>query len=116
MSGGGRAFPIFVLATSAAVMAAVLLAQYWGGLAPVRAVPDRALAVGRRDRDVVCRGDGRQPASVAVGGVVAGGGVRGRQRLLPATMSGSSSIGLPGPSACTAAAGRPRPSTRCERS
>lgn len=34
MSGGGRAFPIFVLVTSAAVMAAVLLAQYWGGLAP----------------------------------------------------------------------------------
>src|SRR5580658_1203492 len=34
MSGGGRVFPIFVLVTSAAVMAAVLLAQYWGGLAP----------------------------------------------------------------------------------
>lgn len=34
MSGGGRAFPIFVLVTSALVMAVVLLSQYWGGLAP----------------------------------------------------------------------------------
>jgi disulfide bond formation protein DsbB len=34
MKGGGRTFPVFVLATSAAVMAAVLLSQYWGGLAP----------------------------------------------------------------------------------
>jgi disulfide bond formation protein DsbB len=34
MRGGGRAFPIFVLVTSAAVIAAVLLSQYWGGLAP----------------------------------------------------------------------------------
>ena len=32
--GGGRALPLFVLVTSAIVMATVLLAQYWGGLAP----------------------------------------------------------------------------------
>jgi disulfide bond formation protein DsbB len=31
---GGRAFPIFVLATSIIVMSAVLASQYWGGLAP----------------------------------------------------------------------------------
>jgi disulfide bond formation protein DsbB len=30
----GRTFPLFVLVTSAIVMAVVLLAQYWGGLAP----------------------------------------------------------------------------------
>ncbi|HEY3910794.1 MAG TPA: disulfide bond formation protein B [Stellaceae bacterium] len=34
MRAGGRAFPIFVLAASAAVLGAVLVAQYWGGLAP----------------------------------------------------------------------------------
>lgn len=34
MGGGERAFPIFVLATSAIVMGTVLLAQYWGGLMP----------------------------------------------------------------------------------
>ena len=34
MIESGRIFPIFVLVTSAVVMAAVLLAQYWGGLAP----------------------------------------------------------------------------------
>src|ERR1700756_1188856 len=34
MSGGGRVFPLFVLSTSAIVMATVLLSQYWGGLAP----------------------------------------------------------------------------------
>lgn len=34
MNGGARGFPIFVLATSAIVMATVLLAQYWGGLMP----------------------------------------------------------------------------------
>lgn len=34
MTGGARTFPIFVLAASAAVMAAVLLSQYWGGLIP----------------------------------------------------------------------------------
>ena len=31
---GARSFPIFVLVTSAIVMATVLLSQYWGGLAP----------------------------------------------------------------------------------
>jgi disulfide bond formation protein DsbB len=30
----GRAFPIFVLMTSAIVIATVLVAQYWGGLGP----------------------------------------------------------------------------------
>ena len=34
MSNGGRVFPIFVLVTSVIVMATVLMAQYWGGLAP----------------------------------------------------------------------------------
>jgi disulfide bond formation protein DsbB len=34
MTDGGRAFPIFVLVVSAAVILAVLLAQYWGRLAP----------------------------------------------------------------------------------
>ncbi len=34
MRNGGRALPLFVLVTSAIVMATVLLAQYWGGLAP----------------------------------------------------------------------------------
>jgi disulfide bond formation protein DsbB len=34
MTGGGRTFPIFVLAASAIVMATVLLSQYWGGLVP----------------------------------------------------------------------------------
>lgn len=34
MRDGGRGFPIFVLVTSAIVMVTVLLAQYWGGLAP----------------------------------------------------------------------------------
>jgi disulfide bond formation protein DsbB len=34
MTGDGRMFPIFVLVTSATVMATVLLSQYWGGLAP----------------------------------------------------------------------------------
>ena len=32
--GSARSFPIFVLVTSAIVMATVLLSQYWGGLAP----------------------------------------------------------------------------------
>jgi disulfide bond formation protein DsbB len=34
MTDSARAFPIFVLVTSAVVLATVLLAQYWGGLAP----------------------------------------------------------------------------------
>ena len=34
MTDWGRIFPIFVLVTSAIVMATVLLSQYWGGLAP----------------------------------------------------------------------------------
>ncbi|MGH7046072.1 MAG: disulfide bond formation protein B [Stellaceae bacterium] len=34
MKAGGRAFAIFVLLVSAAVLGAVLLSQYWGGLAP----------------------------------------------------------------------------------
>lgn len=34
MKGSGRTLPLFVLVTSAIVMATVLLAQYWGGLAP----------------------------------------------------------------------------------
>jgi disulfide bond formation protein DsbB len=34
MTDGGRVFPIFVLVASAAVMATVLLSQYWGGLEP----------------------------------------------------------------------------------
>jgi disulfide bond formation protein DsbB len=34
MRAGGRAFPIFVLLVSAAVLGAVLLSQYWGGLLP----------------------------------------------------------------------------------
>jgi len=33
MRGSGRTLPLFVLVTSAIVMATVLLAQYWGGLA-----------------------------------------------------------------------------------
>ncbi len=34
MTDGGRAFPVFVLISSATVMLAVLLSQYWGRLAP----------------------------------------------------------------------------------
>src|SRR5271154_5043325 len=34
MRSPARAFPIFVLAASAAVLGAVLVSQYWGGLAP----------------------------------------------------------------------------------
>jgi disulfide bond formation protein DsbB len=34
MSAGGRVFPIFVLLASAAVLGAVLVSQYWGGLMP----------------------------------------------------------------------------------
>ena len=34
MRGEWRRFPVFVLVTSAVVMTVVLLAQYWGGLAP----------------------------------------------------------------------------------
>ncbi|MGH7029902.1 MAG: disulfide bond formation protein B, partial [Stellaceae bacterium] len=34
MRAAGRAFPIFVMVVGAAVLGAVLLAQYWGGLAP----------------------------------------------------------------------------------
>jgi disulfide bond formation protein DsbB len=34
MTEGGRTFAVFVLVASAAVMAVVLLSQYWGGLAP----------------------------------------------------------------------------------
>ncbi len=34
MRDGGRTLPLFVLVTSAIVMATVLLAQYWRGLAP----------------------------------------------------------------------------------
>jgi len=34
MTDGGRTFAVFVLVASAAVMAVVLLSQYWGGLAP----------------------------------------------------------------------------------
>jgi disulfide bond formation protein DsbB len=34
MRGPSRAFPVFVLAASAAVLGAALFSQYWGGLAP----------------------------------------------------------------------------------
>ncbi|HTV45928.1 MAG TPA: disulfide bond formation protein B [Stellaceae bacterium] len=106
MRAGGRAFAIFVLLASAAVLGAALLSQYWGGLAPCE----------------LCLKE-RWPWAVAIviAFVVA---MTGTRRALPwvawllaLVFAASSALAFyhvgveqhwfAGPSACTAAAGTP---------
>ncbi len=106
MSSPARAFPIFVLAASAAVLGAVLVSQYWGGLAPCE----------------LCLKE-RWPWTAAIAiSVVAT--VTGSRRVLPRVASllvvvfaigsalafyhvGVEKHWFAGPSACTASAGAP---------
>ncbi|HXC89865.1 MAG TPA: disulfide bond formation protein B [Stellaceae bacterium] len=106
MRGGGRAFPIFVLATSAIVLATVLAAQYWGGLAPCelclseRWPWDVAVVVA-----FVAAMVGNRPAvpwvALLLAAVFAVGSVLAFYHV------GVEQHWFAGPSACTAAAGAP---------
>ncbi len=106
MRANGRAFPIFVLVTCAIVIATVLLAQYWGGLAPCE----------------LCLTE-RWPWDVAIviSFVAAMVGSRGAVSWVALTLAGVFVVGVAlafyhvgveqhwfaGPSACTASAGTP---------
>jgi disulfide bond formation protein DsbB len=106
MTDGGRAFPIFVLAASAAVMTTVLLSQYWGGLAPCelclteRWPWDVAIVIA-----FVAAMVGSRPAlpwvALLLAAVFAVGSVLAFYHV------GVEQHWFAGPSACTAAAGTP---------
>jgi disulfide bond formation protein DsbB len=106
MTDGGRTFPVFVLVTSAAVMAAVLLSQYWGGLTPCelclseRWPWDVAIVIA-----FVAAMVGSRPAlpwvALLLAAVFAAGSALGFYHL------GVEQHWVAGPSACTSAAGTP---------
>jgi len=106
MTGGARALPIFVLVASAAVMATVLLSQYWGGLAPCelclteRWPWDVAIVIA-----FVAAMAGSRPAlswvALLLAAVFAVGSVLAFYHV------GVEQHWFAGPSACTAAAGTP---------
>jgi disulfide bond formation protein DsbB len=107
MRAGGRVFPIFVLLVSAAVLGAVLVSQYWGGLMPCE----------------LCLKE-RWPWAVAIVVAFVAALVGSRPALpsvallLAAVFAVSSGLAFyhvgveqhwfAGPSACTAAAGTPK--------
>src|SRR5271169_2934717 len=106
MIGRGRIFPIFVLVTSAIVMATVLLSQYWGGLAPCelclseRWPWDVAIVIA-----FVAAMVGSRPALPWVALLLAG--VFAVGTALAFYHIGVEQHWFAGPSACTAAAGTP---------
>ena len=111
MRSPARAFPIFVLAVSAAVLGAALLSQYWGGLLPCelclteRWPWDVAIVIA-----FVATMAGSRAALPWVAWPARPGLRRQRRRWL-FTMSGSSSIGSP---ARAPAPRRPAPPTTLE--
>jgi disulfide bond formation protein DsbB len=106
MTSGGRAFPIFVLVTAAIVMAVVLLAQYWGGLAPCelclseRWPWDVAIVI-----SFIAAMVGSRPAMPWVALLLAAAFAAGS--VLAAYHVGVEQHWFAGPAACTAAAGTP---------
>jgi disulfide bond formation protein DsbB len=106
MTSGGRAFPVFVLVTSAIVMAVVLLSQYWGGLAPCelclteRWPWDVAIVV-----SFIAAMVGSRPAMPWVALLLAA--VFAVGSVLAAYHVGVEQHWFAGPTACTAAAGTP---------